>query len=633
MASKGLSNVFKVRDIVSVRDPAYGAKGDGTTDDTSAINSAFASGLPSIWIPPTSSFYSVGSLSVTTASQKIFAHGATIKAKNALNAVMLALAAASVEVYGGIWDGNKSNQVDASGFVAVGIKATADNCAVRDAVIQNTKGYALGSLSVNGFTVSRCRILTPGGNGIYCDGVSADVVDMKITDNYIDCSNSDIIVGSGCIGLFGTQTAGTPHQLSRAVVTGNTLFGRAASSVVGVTVRGDRAVCSNNRLFGAYIGYSFDYPNYCNVVGNFAEGCTLYSYEMVAGTSAVTSGSNNTFTGNTSITTTSTCVGLIISGSGGAVAKHNSITSNVFVGGKYGILTSAFSTQGDCQFLTISGNNISGLQDSNGSAIYLSNTLQSSITGNSFSYGTAPVGTTTGVFLDSSPLSNITGNIFEGFQFPVVAYYLAATAYTDLQIARNIFLSNGGGVPASSTIVNLSGGATFGARCMIGPNSNSADIVTDRENNIGWRELFNILSTPEANSTAGFGSVLINCVASTARLFIKRTGTGNTGWKELMANSVSADVGNASTSPDNRTADRTIVFNTAITADRAVNLSTSNAVDGQEFKVVRTANATGAFNVNVGTGPLKAMNVAGSFCIVTYNGNTAAWMLTAYGTL
>lgn len=110
MASKGLSNVFKVRDIVSVRDPAYGAKGDGTTDDTSAINSAFASGLPSIWIPPTSSFYSVGSLSVTTASQKIFAHGATIKAKNALNAVMLALAAASVEVYGGIWDGNKSNR-------------------------------------------------------------------------------------------------------------------------------------------------------------------------------------------------------------------------------------------------------------------------------------------------------------------------------------------------------------------------------------------------------------------------------------------------------------------------------------------------------------------------------------------
>ena len=38
--SKALGNVFKLRDIVNVKDPAFGAKGDGTTDDTTAIQAA-----------------------------------------------------------------------------------------------------------------------------------------------------------------------------------------------------------------------------------------------------------------------------------------------------------------------------------------------------------------------------------------------------------------------------------------------------------------------------------------------------------------------------------------------------------------------------------------------------------------
>lgn len=66
------------------------------------------------------------------------------------------------------------------------------------------------------------------------------------------------------------------------------------------------------------------------------------------------------------------------------------------------------------------------------------------------------------------------------------------------------------------------------------------------------------------------------------------------------------------------------------TADRAVTLSTTNVYNGVRFRVIRTANATGAFNLNVGTGPLKAMGTAGSFCDVEYNGS--AWILTAYGT-
>jgi hypothetical protein len=76
---------------------------------------------------------------------------------------------------------------------------------------------------------------------------------------------------------------------------------------------------------------------------------------------------------------------------------------------------------------------------------------------------------------------------------------------------------------------------------------------------------------------------------------------------------------------------RTQVFNTPLTTTRSVTLATTRAYNGASFKIVRTASATGAFNLNVGTGPLKALAGAGEWCEVTYSGS--AWVLTAYGTL
>lgn len=58
--SKALGNVFKLRHFVNVQDPAYGAKGDGTTDDTTAIQSAVDSlgtGGGIVFFPKPSSGY------------------------------------------------------------------------------------------------------------------------------------------------------------------------------------------------------------------------------------------------------------------------------------------------------------------------------------------------------------------------------------------------------------------------------------------------------------------------------------------------------------------------------------------------------------------------------------------------
>jgi hypothetical protein len=73
----------------------------------------------------------------------------------------------------------------------------------------------------------------------------------------------------------------------------------------------------------------------------------------------------------------------------------------------------------------------------------------------------------------------------------------------------------------------------------------------------------------------------------------------------------------------------TVIHTGTLTADRAITLATTNAVAGKtRFRITRTGG--GAFNLNVGTGPLKALatNTWGEFI---YNGS--AWYLAAYGAL
>lgn len=65
-----------------------------------------------------------------------------------------------------------------------------------------------------------------------------------------------------------------------------------------------------------------------------------------------------------------------------------------------------------------------------------------------------------------------------------------------------------------------------------------------------------------------------------------------------------------------------------LTAARTITLATTNAVRGSTLRVTRTGG--GAFALNVGTGPLKALQT-NQWCEVTFDG--AAWYLSAYGTL
>jgi hypothetical protein len=74
------------------------------------------------------------------------------------------------------------------------------------------------------------------------------------------------------------------------------------------------------------------------------------------------------------------------------------------------------------------------------------------------------------------------------------------------------------------------------------------------------------------------------------------------------------------------------VWDGALGADRTVTLSTSAgyAFPGARFRIVRAPTSTGAFNLNVGAGPLKAL-ATGQWCDVRFDGTS--WHLTAFGSL
>lgn len=75
----------------------------------------------------------------------------------------------------------------------------------------------------------------------------------------------------------------------------------------------------------------------------------------------------------------------------------------------------------------------------------------------------------------------------------------------------------------------------------------------------------------------------------------------------------------------------TVLYDAEISADRVVALPTGDLFSGLRFRVVRSANASGAFNVNVDDGPvtIKALGTAGTWCDVLYTGS--GWVCAAAG--
>jgi len=127
--------------------------------------------------------------------------------------------------------------------------------------------------------------------------------------------------------------------------------------------------------------------------------------------------------------------------------------------------------------------------------------------------------------------------------------------------------------------------------------------------------------------------VSLNSASFTNRYYFTTSAAGLCNYSSMSENSaVSADNGDIAALIVYPNSSAMIQrFATTLTAHCNVTLSTTSAFHGTKFRFVRTG--AGAFNINVGTGPLKQLTAANQWCEVEFDPVTATYVLTAYGTL
>lgn len=194
-------------------------------------------------------------------------------------------------------------------------------------------------------------------------------------------------------------------------------------------------------------------------------------------------------------------------------------------------------------------------------------------------------------------------------------------AATDILVVQGCVLANNSnahgfdGQNVSVMGCRISGAVTLAsvsAGVWVGNVFTSGTLTDSSGNTNNWQILHRVESS----------ALVTNLMGSTLR-----HGTAGIIHPEAMQYAGDASINTVTTGTPTK---RMIVFNTPLTADRTVTLNTgADYKDGDTYRVIRTANATGAFVVNVGTGPLKAL-VVDSWCDVGYDGVT--WVCTASAT-
>lgn len=390
--------------VVNVLD--YGAVGDGTTDDTAAIQAALDTSNVSVYIPEGT--YVVSSLTID--GKKIYGSG-ELKWKDNSSSSMLSLENDGCAIYGITFDGNGVNQ---SSSVVMIVTVAATNLVIQDCTFKNGKYKGIVT------DVAASTNIKFLDNAIYDWGTVAncDFVSFR-SPEFIASNNSFTNIGNGHsirVGLFSgdaTTTAvyggvvsgntfeDTEHvcvtgeiytrQLS---ITGNTFnnveqgvkLENAGSTVYDISITGNTfinlTVSTANNLQADYVTFVG------NTLRDVAGGCLLGNYAVC---------SNNTFYNcgtladtTAAISKSSSFVGAIISGNilinspyraiepgQGATVSDNFISNsadrsiglggtncrvvnNYVFGGTYGIYGSSGATN-----LTMLGNRCEGASTAN----------------------------------------------------------------------------------------------------------------------------------------------------------------------------------------------------------------------------------------------------------------------------
>lgn len=349
----GLSGISGLTDWLNVKNPAYGAKGDGVTDDTTAIFNALTAAAASggtVYLPEGTyitqgHFFTGNGISVIGAGQG----ATTVRLKSGLSAnnVFTTNGMSDCLFANMTIDCNRQNYVGSSGAEAINI--------------------TLGQRN----TVRNIRITNALQNGIVVAGAPYTLIDGCVIDNASPVlGRKDIWVGkSGSTHSTGTIVSNC-SMLSSGITIGDS---------DDVTVRGCTATCSvatdgplyvgqgvhRIRVEGNYLygsgnhGIDFDFSNTDSTYGCVIVGNTCYNNTNsgigVASNGAVVVGNNCYNNGQNSGTTP---YGIMVDGAGIVVSGNTCTDVQVSKTQTFGI--GIRNVSGVTGTLTIAGNNLNG---------------------------------------------------------------------------------------------------------------------------------------------------------------------------------------------------------------------------------------------------------------------------------
>lgn len=310
----------------------FGAKGDGTTDDTVALQAALSSGNSVLYFPPGT--YNITSSLLINSNTTLIGYGATIKRMAAIDNMMrnnadgvtgLYDANENIKIFGLKIDGNSATYTTTSTLVAFG---HAKDIVIKDCEIYNIPIFhGIELNAVERAIVENCYLHNGTGQELLQLDLMAGFSVFPWFGPYDFTPCRDIIV-NGCHfydakGGIGSHSGNDPNQHYNIIWSNNTF----------------RNMTSPGHAMGAY--------NYRNltIIGNVVDGCifgiSAFKTGAVGLTDWVISGNsfinatgfgrfitlfelkNITITGNT--TETSTDSGIFLQGIDGFIVSNNTI--------------------------------------------------------------------------------------------------------------------------------------------------------------------------------------------------------------------------------------------------------------------------------------------------------------------
>lgn len=276
---------------------SYGAKGDGVTDDTTAIqaaiDAAFAAGGGIVFLPEgtciASQILLKGNVVLVGAGKNI----TILKQKDNSNVNFVSAANTSITFYGIknlTIDGNYANQTTGNGLVLAGNDSFAIGCEVK-----NCKSYGILLFGGARSKVEGCYVHHNKNVGIFVGNDGFTIDDVNISNSQIEYNESHgILVGNNA------TTIATNVTVSDNIVNLNgTDAGPGGGGIWAVVGAADVTISNNNvkANHGDNIGIAGAVR--VTITGNISKGATGPITDLVNSGIAISTGSVNiTVTGN-----------------------------------------------------------------------------------------------------------------------------------------------------------------------------------------------------------------------------------------------------------------------------------------------------------------------------------------------